>query len=51
MKAAELVLAVISGILGLIASYCAVQNKPRQAAAIGGIGLLLCNIVWVLRLT
>jgi hypothetical protein len=50
VKTAEIILAVISGMLGGIAALYSLQNKPRHAAVIGGIGLLLCNIVWLLRL-
>ena len=46
----EVTLAIVSGMLGMTASVYALQNKSRHAAVIGGLGLLICNIVWLLRL-
>jgi len=48
---AELALAVLSGLCGLGASECVVNKLPAMAALLGGIGLFLCNVIWVLRLT
>lgn len=36
--------------LAMATALYSLQNKPRHAAVIGGIGLLLCDIVWLLRL-
>ena len=47
----ELGLAIASGILGLFACLLGALGLSRQAAVIGGIGLALCNVVWVMRLT
>ena len=51
MKAAELILAVISGLCGLTAAGCVVKGWDKAAGILGGIGLFLCNAVWILRLT
>ena len=50
VKTAEIILAFLSGVLGITAAWFSAQNMPRQAAAIGGIGLFLCNVIWLLRL-
>jgi hypothetical protein len=46
----EIALAVISGVCGLAASACVVRRLPDPAAFLAGIGLFLCNVIWVLRL-
>ena len=50
MKTLEIILAIVSGVLGMVSSWCALQNKPRHAIVIGGIGLFLCNVIWLLRI-
>ena len=50
MKAAEIVLAAISACCGIAASLLAVKDKTRAAAYIGGLGLFLCNVIWLMRL-
>ena len=51
MKFIELILAAISGLCGLIAAGCVVKGWDKAAGIPGGIGLFLCNAVWILRLT
>jgi hypothetical protein len=46
----ELALAVLSGLCGLAASVCVVRHHPAAAAFLGGVGLFVCNVVWLLRL-
>lgn len=46
----EMTLAVLSGLCGLGASACVVKHMPATAAFLGGAGLFLCNVIWVLRL-
>jgi hypothetical protein len=50
MKAAELILAAVSGLCGLGAAVCVVKRAPAMAAFLGGAGLFVCNVIWVLRL-
>jgi hypothetical protein len=47
----ELGLAIASGLLGLLAALLGVLGLAKEAAFIGGMGLVLCNVVWVMRLT
>jgi hypothetical protein len=46
----ELALAVLSGLCGLAASVCVVRRHPAAAGFLGGVGLFVCNVVWLLRL-
>ena len=46
----ELTIAVLSGLSGLGASVCVVKKMPATAGLLGGVGLFLCNVVWVMRL-
>jgi hypothetical protein len=50
MHAAEITLAVISGFSGLMMAVYTAAGKTKEAAIIGGVGLFLCNVIWVLRL-
>ena len=50
VKTLEIILAIVSGVLGMVSSWCALQNKPRHAIVIGGTGLFLCNVIWLLRI-
>ena len=50
MKALEITLAVMSGVCGLALAAYTAAGMPRQAAIVGGVGLFLCNIIWLLRL-
>lgn len=47
----ELVLAIVSGLCGLLTAVFVLAGYGKLAAFTGGIGLFLCNVVWVMRLT
>ena len=46
----EIALAILSGLCGLLSALLAAAKCPRSAAVLGGIGLFLCNVIWMLRL-
>ena len=48
---AELVIAIASGLCGLLSAILVVIGYQKPAAVIAGFGLFLCNVVWVMRLT
>lgn len=50
MTTVELIIAAVSGLLGLAATACVIRGRDRLAGILGGIGLFLCNVVWILRL-
>ena len=50
LKAVEITLAVVSGLCGAGTAVLAGMRRPVAAAMTGGIGLLVCNVIWVLRL-
>jgi hypothetical protein len=50
MKALELGLAIASGICGFIAALYGVYGNAQRAATIGGLGLVLCDALWVIRI-
>jgi hypothetical protein len=47
----ELVLAIVSGLCGMAAAILVLMGYENAAAFTGGIGLALCNVIWILRLT
>lgn len=50
MKLLEVFLAVTSGACGLSTVAYTFADMPRQAAVAGGVGLFLCNVIWLMRL-
>ena len=50
LKALEITLAVASGLCGAGTAVLAGMRRPVAAAITGGIGLAVCNVIWVLRL-
>ena len=50
LKSLEITLAVISGLCGAGTAVLAGMRRPVAAAVTGGIGLAVCNVIWVLRL-
>ena len=51
MRSVEITLAVVSGVCGLAVVAYTFAGMPRQAAVAGGVGLFLCNAIWLMRLS
>ena len=50
LKSLEITLAILSGLCGASTAVLAGMRRPVAAAVTGGIGLAVCNVIWVLRL-
>ena len=50
MQILELFLASASGLCGLLAAFFVSRGEDKIAGIFGGVGLFLCNVVWILRL-
>jgi len=50
LTSTELAIAIASGLCGTAATILTAQRRWMAAGIVGGIGVVLCNVVWVIRI-